>query len=118
MAGLLIICSLAPATQEQWRRLFQDIAGSRREQFEASCQQAGISKMEVWLTQLRRGELLLIRLHVQQPRQALLVMANSQRPFERWLRAQLQSLFGLSVQEALSEQQELLFTWPGESADS
>ncbi len=74
--------------------------------------------MEVWLTQLRRGELLLIRLHAHQPHQALLEMANSQRPFERWLRTQVQNLFGLSVQEALSEQQELLFTWPGESAGS
>ena len=118
MAGLLIICSLAPATQERWRRLFQEIAGARREQFEVSSQQAGISKVEVWLVQLRRGELLLIRLHAQKPRQALLEMANSQRPFERWLRTQLQSLFGLNVQEALLEQHELLFTWPGESADS
>jgi hypothetical protein len=55
---------------------------------------------------------------VQQPDQALLDMAKSHRPFERWLRAQLQSLLGLSVEEALSDQQELLFSWRGESTSS
>ena len=115
MAQLQIVCPLRPGTQERWRRLFQELAASRREQVEASCRQAGISQVHVWLVQLRRGELLLMRLHVQQPHQALLELANSQRPFERWLRGQLQSLLGWNVQEVLPEQQqELLFVWPDE----
>jgi hypothetical protein len=118
MAQLLIVCPLRPATQERWRRLYQEIAGSRREQFEASCRQAGISQVQVWLVQLRRGELLLMRLQAQQPHQALLELANSQRPFERWLRGQLQILLGWNVQEVLPEQQELCFAWPDESLGS
>ncbi len=118
MAQLLIVCPLRPATQERWRRLFQDIAGPRRAPFEASCRQAGISQVQVWLVQLRRGELLLMRLHAESPQQALLELANSQRPFERWLRGQLQGLLGWNVQEVLPEQQELLFAWPDESPGS
>ncbi len=119
MAHLLIVCPLRPATQERWRRLFQDIAGTRRAQFEASCRQAGISQVQVWLVQLRRGELLLMRLHAQQPQQALLELANAQRPFERWLRGQLLDLLGWNVQEVLPEQQqEPLFAWPDESPGS
>jgi hypothetical protein len=115
MAQLLIVCPLRPATQERWRRLYQDIAGSRRAQFEASCRQAGISQVQVWLVQLRRGELLLMRLYAQQPQQALLELANSQRPFERWLRGQMQVLLGWNVQEVLPEPAfDLIFTWPGE----
>ncbi len=119
MAHLLIICPLRSGTQERWRRLYQDIAASRRAQFEASCWQAGISQVQVWLVQLRRGELLLMRLHAEPPQQALLELANSQRPFERWLRGQLQGLLGWNVQEVLPEQQqELLFAWPDESLGS
>jgi len=118
MARLLIVCPLAPATQERWRRLFQEIAGAHREQFDASCQQVGISQVQVELVQLRRNELLLITLHTLQPYHAVLELANAQRPFERWLLGQLQALLGWSVHEALSEQQEPLFTWPGESAGS
>jgi hypothetical protein len=118
MAQLLIICPLHLGTQERWRRLSQELAGSRREQFEASCRQAGISQVQVWLVQLRRGELLLLRLHLQQPHQALQELANSQRPFEYWLRAQLQSLLGWTVQGVLPDQQELLFVWADESPGS
>jgi hypothetical protein len=119
MAHLLIVCPLRPATQERWRRLYQDIAESRREQFEAFCRQAGISQVQVWLVQLRRGELLLLRLHAEPPQQALLALANSQRPFERWLRGQILVLLGWNVQEMLLEQQqELLFAWPVKSPGS
>ena len=115
MAQLQIVCPLRSGTQERWRRLAQEVAGSRREQFEDSCRQAGISQMQVWLVQLRRGELLLMRLHVQPPHQALLELANSQRPFERWLRGQLQVLLGWNVQEVPpKQQQELLFAWQNE----
>jgi hypothetical protein len=114
LAQLQIVCSLRSGTQERWRRLYQELAGSRREQFEASCRQAGISQVQVWLVQLRRSELLLMRLHLQQPYQVLLEVARSERPFERWLRGQLQSLLGWNVQEVLPEQQELLFAWPDE----
>jgi hypothetical protein len=119
MAHLLIVCPLHPGTQERWRRLYQELAASRRAQFEASCRQAGISQVQVWLVQLRHGELLLMRLHAQQPHQALLELANSQRPFERWLRVQLQSLLGWNIQDVLPEQQqELIFAWPEENFGS
>jgi len=118
MAQLLIVCPLHLGTQERWRRLYQELAASRREQFEAFCRQAGISRVQVWLVQLRRGELLFLRLHLQHPHQALLELANAQRPFERWLRGQLQSLLGWNVQEVLPERQELLFAWADESPGS
>ena len=118
MTQLLIVCPLHLGTQERWRRLYQELAASRREQFEASCRQAGISQVQVWLVQLRHGELLFMRLYVQQPRQALLELANSQRPFDRCLRAQLQSLLGWNVQGVLPDQQELLFVWADESPGS
>ena len=71
--------------------------------------------MQVWLVQLWHGELLLMRLHVQQPHQVPLEVARSEHPFERWLRGQLQSLLGWNVEEVLPEQQqELLFAWPDE----
>jgi hypothetical protein len=119
MAHLLIVCPLRPATQEQWRRLYQELAGPRRAQFEAFCRQAGISQVQVWLVQLRRGELLLISLYTPQPQQALLELANSQQPFEHWLRGQLQGLLGWNVQEVLPEQQqESLFAWSDERLGS
>lgn len=59
---------------------------SYREQFETSCQQAGITQVQVWVVQLQRGELLLMVLHTQEPQQTLKALATSVRPFDRWLR--------------------------------
>jgi hypothetical protein len=47
MAQLQIVYLLRPGTQEQWRRLYQEIAESRREEFEASCRHMGITQLQV-----------------------------------------------------------------------
>src|SRR5712691_9558238 len=51
MAQLQIVYLLRPGTQEQWRRLYQEIAESRREEFEASCRRMGITQVLVRLVQ-------------------------------------------------------------------
>ncbi len=114
MAQLQIVCPLRSGTQERWRRLTQSVAGSRREQCEAFCQQVGISQVQVWVVQMSRSELLLMTLHTQEPQQILLELATSARPFERWLREQFQLLLGWNLQEVLPGQHhDLIFTWSG-----
>jgi hypothetical protein len=115
MTQLQIVYLLRPGTQERWRRLTQEVAGSRKEQFEASCRHMGITQVQVRLVQLLHGDLMLITLHMQEPHQALKALTTSERPFERWLRKQLQTLLGWNVQEGLSglpdSQGDLVFTW-------
>ena len=119
MAQLQIVCLLRPGTQEQWRRLCQVVGGSRRDQFEASCRQAGISQMRVWMVQLLHGELLLMTLNVQEPQQTLEALATSNYPFDRWVRQQFQILLGWNVQDVLpGPQYDLIFSWPGDSDGS
>jgi hypothetical protein len=112
MAQLQIVYLLRPGTQERWRRLYQEVAGSRREQFEASCRQAGITEVQVWMVQLLRGELLLMAVNMQEPQQTLQELATSALPFDRWLREQFQVLLGWNVQDVLPGQQhDLIFAW-------
>ena len=47
MAQLQIAYLLRPGTQERWRRLCQELAESRLDQFEASCRQAEITQVHV-----------------------------------------------------------------------
>jgi len=115
MAQLQIVYLLRPGTQEQWRRLYQEIAESRREEFEASCLRMGITQVLVRLVQQLHGDLMLVTLHTQEPQQALQELATAERPLERWLRAQLQGLLGWNVQDVVSgppdPQGDLVFTW-------
>ena len=115
MAQLQIVYLLRPGTQEQWRRLYQEVAESRGEELEASCRHMGITQMQVRLVQMLHGDLMLITLHTQESQQTLQELATAERPFERWLRAQLQGLLGWNVQNVLSELPDppgdLIFTW-------
>jgi len=118
MTQLQIVYLLRPGTQERWRRFAQEIVGSRRDQFEASCRQVGISRVQVRLAQMRCGELLLILLNTQEPQQTLQELATSELPFARWLRGQRQLLLGWNVQDVLPGQHhDLIFAWPGEQQD-
>ena len=76
MAQLQIVYLLRSGTQERWRRLYQEIAESRREQFEASCQRVGITQVQVRLVQLLHSDLMLMTLHTQEPQQILQELAN------------------------------------------
>ena len=112
MTQLQMIYTLRTGTQERWRRLSQEVAGSRRAQFEASCRQAGITQVQVWLVQLPHSELLLVKMNTQEPQQTFEALATSERPFEHWLREQLQTLLGWNVQELLpAPQGDLLLAW-------
>ena len=112
MAQLQIVYLLRPGTQEQWRRLYQEIVESRREQFDESCRHMGITHLQVRLVQMLHSDLMLVTLHTQEPQQTLKTLATSDRPFERWLRAKLQGLLGWNVQDVLLDPQgDLIFTW-------
>ena len=78
MAQLQIVYLLRPGTQEQWRRLYQEVAESRREEFEASCRHMGITQVQVRLVQMLHGDLMLITLHTQESHQTLQKLARDE----------------------------------------
>jgi len=112
MAQLQIAYLPRPGTQERWRRLCQEVAELRPEQFTAACQQAGITQVQVQLLQLLHSELLLVCVQMQEPQQTREALASSQSQFAHWLREQLRVLLGWDVQEVLADPLvDLLFTW-------
>ena len=97
-------------TQERWRRLCQEVAELRRDQFAASCQRAGITQVQVRVLHLLQGELLLLTIQVQEPQQAREALASSPYQFDHWLQEQLQVLLGWNAQKVLSDSpSELIF---------
>ncbi len=112
MAQLEIAYLPRRGTEERWRRLCQEVAELRQDQFVAVCQQAGISGVQVRLLPLRHSELLLVNVRMREPQQAHEALLSSQTPFAHWLREQVQELLGWDVQEALADPPaDLLFTW-------
>ena len=112
MAQLQIAYLPRPGTQERWRRLCQEVSELRRDQFDTVCQQAGITQVQVRLLQLRRGELLLVNVQMQEPQQTREALVSCQSPLAYWLREQVLELLGWDVQKALDDPpSDLLFSW-------
>ena len=112
MAQLQIAYLPRRGTEERWRRLCQEVAELRPEQFAAACQQVGISQLQVRLLPLRQGELLLVSVEMQEPQQTREALASSQSPFAHWLGEQVQGLLGWDLQEVLADPPvDVLFTW-------
>ena len=95
MAQLQIAYLPRRGTEERWRRLCQEVAELRPEQFAAVCQQAGITQMQVRLLQLLHSELLLVTLQMQEPQQTREALASSQAPFARLPARAVAGLAGL-----------------------
>ena len=103
---------LRPGTQERWRRLYQEVAGSRQDQFERSCHHLEISRMQVWVVQLFPHELLVMTVETTDPQQTLRKWINSKSPFDRWLKGQVESLLGWKIEDLLSDPSpDLIFEW-------
>jgi hypothetical protein len=103
-------------TEERWRRLWQEVAELCPEQFAAACQKAGITRLQVRLTQLLHSEVLLVSVQMQESQQTRKSLASSQ--FLDFLGEQLQALLGWDVQELLDDPPvDLLFTWQVEGDD-
>jgi hypothetical protein len=112
MAQLQITYPLRAGTQERWRRIWQDIAELRREEFAAICQQAGITQVQVNLLQPLNGNLLVISMQMQELQQSGEVLASAASPFAHWLGEHVQALLGWDVREVLADAPaDLLFTW-------
>ncbi len=119
MPQLQIVCPLRLGTQERWRRLYQIVQGSRRDQFEASCRHMGITGVQVRLMHLHCSELMLMTLNIVEPIQTLQELETSERPFDCWLREQIHSLLGWNMQDSLHRpQNDLVFTWSGDTLPS
>jgi hypothetical protein len=112
MTQLQVVYPLRSGTQERWRRLCQELGGAYREEFAASCQRMGITSGEVRLLHVFNSDVLLVTVFISNPAHAVNVLARSDEPADRWLRAQLQSVLGWTLQDIPADPSgELILAW-------
>ncbi len=80
--------------EERWRRFLQELAGSRREEYEDLRRRLGVSGQRVWLVRTRRGETAITYLECEEPGRIAARLAASTEPFDVWLKARLAEFHG------------------------
>jgi hypothetical protein len=119
MSGIVLTFPIMTGKVEAWRRFCQELAGSRRQMYEASRQRLGITRERLALVETAYGSAAVTTLEAHNMGQALDQIIASKLPFDRWYREQVQELHGVNLagyevflQPAPpSENQELLFEW-------
>jgi hypothetical protein len=109
-----IIAPIRPGASEAWRRYLQELTGSRRDEYEASCQRWGITREQIWITETLKGTVTIIAVVTTEPELVVEQLANCDLPFERQFREQLLlaqgfDLTNLSVEAPV----ELVLDWLG-----
>ncbi|GAC1350720.1 MAG: hypothetical protein NVSMB27_35910 [Ktedonobacteraceae bacterium] len=112
MAALAFVTSILPGKQEAWRRFYQALEGSRRQQYEEFHKRLRITKELAWLTQTPQGDMAIVYLEADYPERMIPDLAASKLSFDCWFKEQLLELYGLDVQKQQAKQlNELVFAW-------
>jgi hypothetical protein len=110
---------------EAWRRFCQELAGSRRQPYEASRQRLGITCERMALVETSFGATAVTTLEAPNVDRALGQVIASDHSFDVWYRERLQELHGITLagyeqfsQPMLNpDNQELLFEWTIDSSN-
>ena len=114
MASLVLVLLILPGKEEAWRRFYQELAGTRRAEYEQSRRQLGITREQAWIVQTHPGELLIACLEAEQLEQLIPTLLVSNLPFDSWFREHCQSLHGLDMRQLSvwpPKRSELIFVW-------
>ena len=95
--GIGFAAPILAGKEERWRRFLQELAGSRREEYEDLRRRLGITTQEVWLIRTRRGETAVTYLECEEPGRIAARLAASTGPFDVWLKERLAEFHGCDL---------------------
>src|SRR5437899_850 len=100
MATLAFAVPVLPGKLEDWKRVCAQLNGERRAEYEALSRAQGTSVQRIYLQQSPQGDLVIAYLEGEDVMAGLRALAESQEPFARWLRGELQAIHGVDFGQA------------------
>jgi hypothetical protein len=119
MSGIILTFPIMAGKVEPWRRFCQELAGSRRQMYEASRQRLGVTRERMALVETAFGSAAVTTFEAPDVDRVLGQIITSKSPFDRWYREQVRALHGIDLagyeqfmqQTPLPPNQELIFEW-------
>ena len=119
MSGIILTFPIMAGKVEPWRRFCQELAGSRRQMYEASRQRLGVTRERMALVETAFGSAAVTTLEAPNVDRVLGQIITSKSPFDRWYREQVRELHGINLAgyekysqpEPVPDNQEMLFEW-------
>lgn len=126
ISGIVLTFPILPGKVEAWRRFCQELAGSRKKQFEASRQRLGIIHESMALMETSFGATAVTTLNAPDIARVLSLLIVSDLSFDVWYRMRLNELHGvnlaaykeLSRPASLTRNLEVHFEWVSDSEEN
>jgi hypothetical protein len=114
MAVFCFSALILPGRTDEWKRVTEEMLGSRRQEYEECRGKAGITREMAWLQHTPTGDVVSVYWEVADPAGAIEHLAKSQDPFDQWNRERVEELFGWDWQKiAANPIPELAYDWEG-----
>lgn len=97
MSGIILTFPILAGKVEAWRRFCQELAGSRRQSYEASRKRLGITRERMALVETAFGSTAVTTLEAPDVDRALGQIIASNLSFDVWYRKRLQKLHGIDL---------------------
>ena len=119
MPGIILTFPIVAGKVEAWRRFCQELAGARRQSYEASRKRLVITREQMTLVENSFGAMSVTTLESPDVGWALDQIISSERPFDRWYRKQMQEFYGIKLNKydqfgqlpPMPLNQEVCFEW-------
>jgi hypothetical protein len=98
MAETVFAVPVLPGKEELDRETLDEMAGSRRDEYEAALKEAGITRHAIWHEQTPDGTLALVYIEADTPDAAQRFTA-SDAPISRFFVEQMQEVHGIDISE-------------------
>lgn len=107
MAVYCFTQALQPGKRDEAARVFEEIRGPRREEYEASRRRLGIRHEKVWFQSGPQGEMAVVFWEGDDPQRALQDFAASDDPFDVWLKERGQEIYAFDPGETYARDEEV-----------
>ena len=99
MPSVAFCVPIIPGMEETDRKGFEEAAGPRREEYEASRRRAGITRETVWHQGTPNGTLAVVYMEADDIGAAMQALATSDDPFDQSFRELLKEVHGIDLAE-------------------
>ena len=103
MAVYCFTQAIQPGKRDEARAIFEEIEGPRREEYEASRRRLGIRREKVWFQSFPDGDMAVIYWEGDDPRRSLQQFADSDDPFDEWLKERGRKVYHFEPGQTLGD---------------
>jgi len=101
MASVASAFPILPGKTAAWKQFTQELAGGRRQEFEASRRRLGTRTERAYLQSTPQGDMAVVYIEADDVAGVLQGMGSSQDPFDVWFREQVMDIHGLDLSQPM-----------------